>query len=471
MTEVNDIYGSITIKKGTADIQIHDDGTNARLTPTNPFIAENVTLLNWQYGIDQDVAPGYYRVHQHTHGFSVGNVLRCEPSAPGTFALACADTDDHAEVVGIVSEIIGVNDFVLATGSGTYVTGLVGLTAGEVLWLSDVTPGLMVNTPPTVLTSIDKPIFQVESPTTGFFQNFRGIEVGSPIYSDERVKINIADSTTSYLSNKLTFSGGCSTTDADLGGGNLQKQVVVHTQLHDVTDPLDHISYDSEHTLMHGGAGAQPTFSAVVEDDITLANVTTNNSSAAKHGFLPKLSGVSTQFLDGDGNWSTPAGTANSYMSTTYTTVSSKNVVHNFGVYPVVQVLNNDANPAVFVPVSVVHNSVNDFTVTFDSARSGTILATVGSPQPQPVKTVNNDYVILSTDGIVCCTASGKTISLPDAATNTGRIFRIDNASTGDITVDCDSVGDTIWGVASQNLTTNSCINVYSNGTTDWRIC
>jgi len=36
---------------------------------------------------------------------------------------------------------------------------------------------------------------------------------------------------------------------------------------------------------------------------ISLSDVTTNDSSTSKHGFLPKLSGVSTQFLNGIGQW------------------------------------------------------------------------------------------------------------------------------------------------------------------------
>jgi len=62
-------------------------------------------------------------------------------------------------------------------------------------------------------------------------------------------------------------------------------------------------------TLLHGNASGDPTYGPVVEADITLADNTTNNSSAAQHGFLPKLSGTSTQYLDGNGGWSTPSGT------------------------------------------------------------------------------------------------------------------------------------------------------------------
>lgn len=42
--------------------------------------------------------------------------------------------------------------------------------------------------------------------------------------------------------------------------------------------------------------------------NLTTSDVTTNNASTSKHGFLKKLSGVSTEFMNGAGNWATPAG-------------------------------------------------------------------------------------------------------------------------------------------------------------------
>src|SRR3990167_1953787 len=44
------------------------------------------------------------------------------------------------------------------------------------------------------------------------------------------------------------------------------------------------------------------------EDALALTDVTTNNASTSKHGLLQKLSNVSTEFMNGQGNWATPAG-------------------------------------------------------------------------------------------------------------------------------------------------------------------
>lgn len=51
---------------------------------------------------------------------------------------------------------------------------------------------------------------------------------------------------------------------------------------------------------------------AVLASDATLmtTDVTTNNASTGKHGFLKKLSNVATEFMDGQGNWSVPAAGA-----------------------------------------------------------------------------------------------------------------------------------------------------------------
>lgn len=48
---------------------------------------------------------------------------------------------------------------------------------------------------------------------------------------------------------------------------------------------------------------------------ITTTDITTNNATASKHGFLKKLSNISTEFLDGTGNWSTPVGAALRYSA------------------------------------------------------------------------------------------------------------------------------------------------------------
>jgi hypothetical protein len=67
-------------------------------------------------------------------------------------------------------------------------------------------------------------------------------------------------------------------------------------------------------------------------------------------------------------------------------------------------------------------------------------------------------------------TVSGKTVTLPTAVGCAGREYKIDNASTGDITIATTSpLGQTIEGETTQTVPINSCIQVYSDGA-NWRI-
>lgn len=50
--------------------------------------------------------------------------------------------------------------------------------------------------------------------------------------------------------------------------------------------------------------------SSVNDSDVTFTDITTGNASTTKHGFLKKLSGVATEFMNGLGNWATISGGA-----------------------------------------------------------------------------------------------------------------------------------------------------------------
>jgi hypothetical protein len=143
------------------------------------------------------------------------------------------------------------------------------------------------------------------------------------------------------------------------------------------------------------------------------------------------------------------------------------NVVHNFGTYPLVQVVDNTG--AVLVPLSTVNNTLNDFTVTFNASTTGTIMASVGSPQPQALTVATGSYTVLTTDRIIKATGAGSTITLPTAVGNTGREFIINNASTGNLTVNTTSA-QTMSAQLTQTLPAYSSMVVYSDGANYWII-
>jgi len=103
------------------------------------------------------------RVSKSSHGFSVKDVLYHNGT---TYAKATADTEAHAVVVGMVSEVIDSDTFILATAG--YVSGLSGLTAGSLYYLSPSTAGLLTATQPTTIGYVVKPIFTAISTTEGF---------------------------------------------------------------------------------------------------------------------------------------------------------------------------------------------------------------------------------------------------------------------------------------------------------------
>lgn len=61
-----------------------------------------------------------------------------------------------------------------------------------------------------------------------------------------------------------------------------------------------------DHTGLTGVGGAP------AESDVTFTDITTNNASTSKHGYLKKLDNNAAHFMDGTGAWSTPSGSGTS---------------------------------------------------------------------------------------------------------------------------------------------------------------
>lgn len=118
---------------------------------------------------------------QNSHGFSVGNVLRWNASI-SSYVLALADSEENAEVVGIVSSTSGSSSFSLLTSG--YISSLSGLSSGQIYYLSDTISGQITTTEPTAENTISKPLLVAISSSAGYFFNFRGqINGGTLSYS------------------------------------------------------------------------------------------------------------------------------------------------------------------------------------------------------------------------------------------------------------------------------------------------
>ena len=229
-----------------------------------------------------------------------------------------------------------------------------------------------------------------------------------------------------------------------------------------ILDSSDFGLQGTSHTVLHGNQLGSPSWGAVTEADILLSNNTVNNVSTSMHGFTPTLSNVDTQFLNGQGNWVTPSGIANAYLSQSIISQTSGIVNHNFGSYPIVQVVNNSGQ--VIAPQSIINTNLNSFIVTFSTPTTGNILATLGSPQLNNYVSTSNDYITTANDYIVNQSGTSKSVTLITAVGRAGKIFIIKNSSTGAITVTT-SGSETIDGLASITLSTLDSITVYSDGT------
>ena len=119
-------------------------------------------------------------ITQTTHGFSVGDVVYFNGTI---YVKAKTDVVTTSDAVGIVSIVTDANTFTL-TLSG-YVSGLSGLTAGTVYFLSDTSAGALTATEPVTVNHVSKPLFVANSTTSGYFYNWRGMVIGAVLTNSQ----------------------------------------------------------------------------------------------------------------------------------------------------------------------------------------------------------------------------------------------------------------------------------------------
>jgi hypothetical protein len=137
-------------------------------------------------------------VTQAAHGFAAGEALYYDGS---TWVKARADAISTAEVLGIVESVPNVNKFVLVYQGK--ITGLSGLVAGSVYFLSSSVAGSLT----TVIPSSDvvnKPLLVAQSTTDAVVVNWRGL-VGSGSSSGSTANFVELYSTTIGDGSSLTY--------------------------------------------------------------------------------------------------------------------------------------------------------------------------------------------------------------------------------------------------------------------------
>lgn len=127
-----------------------------------------------------------YPINQVAHGFVVGDVIRID--GVNTFAKAQADSAPNAEVVGIVTNVVDVDNFEFVS-EGVITTGVPVFPAGTVLFLSRTTAGALVDTDTTTIGEVSFPLAVVsESGVRMYFHKYRPAVIntisGNPIASE-----------------------------------------------------------------------------------------------------------------------------------------------------------------------------------------------------------------------------------------------------------------------------------------------
>lgn len=137
-------------------------------------------------------------VVQATHGLAVGDLVYHNGTA---YVKAQADTAAKAEVVGIVSSSADGDNFVLQMNGE--ITGLSGLTAGAVYFLSPSSAGAATDTEPSTAGQISKPVYVALSTTTARLcleQRGRIISDAGTLSEATQADMETGTSTTTYVS-------------------------------------------------------------------------------------------------------------------------------------------------------------------------------------------------------------------------------------------------------------------------------
>jgi hypothetical protein len=169
LTTFNDHLADATDAHDASAISVVDTGTFYTATDVEGVLAEIAPQLGGGSGesFQRDIS-------QAAHGLAVGNVVRHNGTI---YVKAQANSDDNAEVAGLVSAVADANNFTLHYGG--LITGLSGLVAGTVYFLSAATAGLLTATEPNVVGEVSKPLLVADSTTSGYFLNFRGAVIGT----------------------------------------------------------------------------------------------------------------------------------------------------------------------------------------------------------------------------------------------------------------------------------------------------
>jgi len=175
------------------------------------------------------------------------------------------------------------------------------------------------------------------------------------------------------VSGVLSASNGGSGTSSTTGSGAL----VLQTSPTIITPIVSDFTNSSHNHQNTAGGGI------LSETALSLSNNTTNNASASQHGFLPKLSGSATQYLDGTGAWNAFSGASFTVSPTGWAaTPTSTGTYFQLGklviVYYNITGTSNSTAASASLPVTAATPASGNFNFPYRSIDNGVAGAGAG---------------------------------------------------------------------------------------------
>ena len=125
-----------------------------------------------------------------------------------------------------------------------------------------------------------------------------------------QVKASANDTTEGYLEDKIVAVNGIvKTTLNDGADEDVQLAPTYGTTVNTICQGNDARLSDARTPTSHATSHQSGGSDVIKLDDLASPDDNTDlDATASAHGLLPKLSGTATEYLDGSGSWSTPAG-------------------------------------------------------------------------------------------------------------------------------------------------------------------
>jgi hypothetical protein len=152
-TDAPQLFRDFITESNTATITVKHTYTELPESAVTPVDADDLTRKGY---VDyKAITAKAIIVDQVAHGFSTGDIVRLDGT--NTYVLAQADTPEHAEVAGVVTEVHDVDSFSYTT-EGLVTVGVPAVAAKTTLFLSPTVAGTFTATEPTAVGQISAPL-------------------------------------------------------------------------------------------------------------------------------------------------------------------------------------------------------------------------------------------------------------------------------------------------------------------------